>query len=357
LAMSSTSTIEPMHIARGVPVENASPSRARRVPDISISFDGVADHCKQHRSGYGCLSGTLALVLVIVIPISLDIIHPTEYGLKKNGFTGAVDLSNVYGNGRYFIGPAFEFLRFPAQRMTLSYGTGESDNQGMILARTGPGENDEDSGGQPLSLTISFQYLLNKEDVPTIYETFGMKWESSYLRFAQQAITNVAQGYTPSSFWKRRADIEANMLRDVNHTLSTQGHATVVKLQLQRLFFQSSYEQTITNIQLQEQLKVTKQYQLEATRVEKEVDILRAETTASVTRINAEGARASNVITNEAKADSLQREQKVSGDMYAMLRAHMNWTSTQFLQYVKMKALNAQPTSKVLVGVDSFKSV
>ena len=45
--------------------------------------------------------------------------------------------------------------------------------------------------------------------------------------------------------------------------------------------FKANYEQTITNIQLQEQLKVTKNYALDVTRVLKEVDILQSETAGS----------------------------------------------------------------------------
>ena len=42
----------------------------------------------------------------------------------------------------------------------------------------------------------------------------------------------------------------------VNETLFRQGYASVHDLQLMRVDFNSNYEDTITNIQLQEQLKV-----------------------------------------------------------------------------------------------------
>merc|ERR1711988_1673966 len=105
-------------------------------------------------------------------------------------------------------------------------------------------------------------------------------------------------------------------------------------------------EQTITNIQMQEQLRVTKLYQQEVTRVDKQVDLMQSETWATVTRINAEAERASSIITNQAEA-----EQAIKGQMYAQLVSHLGWSPVQFLQYVKMKALNAQPGNKVTVGV------
>ena len=268
-------------------------------------------------------------------------------------------------------------------------------------------------------------------------------WETSYLRFAQQAITNVAQQFTPSQFWTQRHEIEKTMLSVVNKTLIEEGHAEVVHLQLRAVGFQRSYEQvitassaplllcsspplllcssaplllcssayplprcpppprlqTITNIQLQEQLKVTKSYQLEVTRVEKEVDLIQSETDALVVEIDADAARGRAVIEGEANAKALQREQETKAFMYQQLREHLGWTSQQFLQYIKvgyrleptfgkgplhdssllstrlasltsprltsppspglaqMKSLNSQNPSNVVVGVNAIGSV
>ena len=58
------------------------------------------------------------------------------------------------------------------------------------------------------------------------------------LRFAQQAITNVAQRFTPSQFWLARHEIELAMLHEVNQTIYQEGHATVEGLQLLVVEFQ-----------------------------------------------------------------------------------------------------------------------
>ena len=105
--------------------------------------------------------------------------------------------------------------------------------------------------------------------------------------------------------------------------------------------------------QLQEQLRVTKQYQQDVTRVQEQVNLLQAQTSATIARINAEAEREATVIINQANADALEREQAVKGEMYSKLREHLGWSPAQFLQYVRIKALNAQPGSKVMVGVGS----
>ena len=145
------------------------------------------------------------------------------------------------------------------------------------------------------------------------------------MRFAQQAITNVAQSFTPKQFWNERREIELAMQSAVNATIFRQGYATVRNLQLLKVDFKSNYEQTITNIQLQEQLKVTKNYAQDVTRVLKEVDILHSRTDADIALISATAQREASVIVNQAEADALQLEQTTKAIRYAELK-HVPFT-------------------------------
>ena len=81
------------------------------------------------------------------------------------------------------------------------------------------------------------------------------------------------------------------------------------------------------------------------------------EASATVLEINAEAARERAVIVGQANADALELEQSMRARMYAMLRLHLNWDAQHFLQYIKMKALNAQPQSNVVVGVNPVGGV
>lgn len=71
-----------------------------------------------------------------------------------------------------------------------------------------------------------------------------------------------------------------------------------------------------------------------------------------MTRITAEGARVSAILINEANANALQQEQAAKAIMYKRLRDHLNFTQPQFLEYIKMKSLNSQPSTKVKLGVN-----
>jgi len=329
----------------------------------------MSEHCQEHKCKYSCCSVTALLITLIVVLNSFDTVEPTEFGLAKNTFTGEVDLETVYDGGRYMTGVTKRFLKFPATYVTLSFGpngpgrgkkaTGDTlDEWSSIGARSGSDGDGSSGGGQPVEISLAFTYHFRREWVPQVFEKFGQRWESSFLRFAQQEITNVAQQYTPRQFWEERRTIERAMHDAVNASLVKQGHVTVPTLQLRHTGFLSSYEQTITNIQLQEQLKVTKSYQLDVTRVLKQVDLLQSTTDAEIAVINAEADRQKQVIEGAAEAEALKIEQNVKANMYAKLTQHLSWGTPEFLRYIKMKALNEQETQKkVVVGVDPIGTV
>ena len=171
------------------------------------------------------------------------------------------------------------------------------------------------------------------------------------MRFAQQAITNVAQQFTPKQFWNSRREIERAMHEQVNRTIYTQAFAMVPNLQLLKVDFKVNYEQTITNIQLQEQLKVTKNYALDVTRVLKEVDIMQSQTEAEIALIAATAQRDASDLVNQAQASALELEQSTKAYWYGRLKQALGWTNDDVLKYVKIKSLAAQPPESMTVGV------
>jgi len=303
-----------------------------------------------------CCGLSSFFIFIVLFAMSWATLEPTEFGLVQNGFTGAVDLrpGSVYTGGRYFVWLRHYFLVFPRNLRSLEFDF--DGRRPPIPARTGPDPDDRESGGQPVTLSVAFQYQLRQDKVPVVYQKYGMNWESSYMRFAQQAITNVAQQFTPKEFWNSRMEVERAMHREVNATIYANGHAQVANLQLLKVDFKANYEQTITNIQLQEQLKVTKNYALDVTRVLKEVDILQSQTEAEIALISASAEREASVLVNQAKADALQLEQGTKAFWYKKLKEKLGWSNSQFLQYVKIKSLSAQPSDSMVVGVSAMGS-
>jgi len=295
-----------------------------------------------------------AVIAIIVFALSWDTVEPTEFGIVKNDFTGSVELDpdKVHVGGRYLIGIMHSFIKFPRHLVNLEFSV--DGDQPPIPARTGPDPDDKESGGQPIGLSVSFQFRLERSGIPAIFRNYSSTgYVAFFLRVAKQSITNKAQSFTPREFWTRRREIEREMTSAVNSSLVA-GGAVIAHLQLLRVDFNDTYENTITQIQLQEQLVVTKTYQYEVARVAKEVDVLRAETDASINKINAEAERAAAVAINQAEADALRLEQNTKASYFAQLKKGLGWSAEDFLKYMKIKSLAAQPSDSMVVGVSAM---
>ena len=85
----------------------------------------------------------------------------------------------------------------PHPHPTLTATTGFFQRPPLSL-RTGSNHDDDgsagdtESGGQPLDISVSFQYNLIKERIPEFYQKFGMAYEDSFARCVQDALLTMA---------------------------------------------------------------------------------------------------------------------------------------------------------------------
>ena len=206
-------------------------------------------------------------------------------------------------------------------------------------ARTGKDHSDPDSGGQPVSLSFSFQYQFRQSDIGKVYREFGDQYETRYLLFARMAVSDVAQRYTPNKFWTHRQEIADDMFLTLKNSLRTNGNCDVVGFQLLQVDFPDKYEQMITDIQLQVQYKLTSEYQQQVTDVMKDIDVLTAHTTGSIATINAKAIATSHLLVNDARTKGFYAQQQAKAVAYADIQQKLGLSTKELLDYVKIRAL------------------
>jgi hypothetical protein len=286
--------------------------------------------------------------------MSFDVVKPTQYGLLQNGWTGSVDTSSegIYGPGRHWVWLRNFFIIFPANRVNVEF----SDSGGKappVPARTGRDVNDPDSGGQPVTLSFSFQYQFGKDDVGKVYKEFGEQYEARFLLFARMAVSDVAQKYTPDKFWTSRPTVAQDMYRTLKQMLRENGFCDVVDFQLLQVDFPVKYEDMITSIQLQVQYKLTSEYQQQVTNVLKDIDVLTAETNAEIATINAGAAASSSLLVNEARTTGFYAQQSAKAASYAELQKTLGLSNQEVLEYVKIRSLVGDGRAKASTVVGS----
>jgi len=301
--------------------------------------DGCGPCYAENRACILCCLGILFFISIILLALSFDVVKPTEYGLLQNGWTGWVDTDSMYDPGRHFVWLRNFFITFPAYRVSVEFSSGHNASAPPVPARTGRDMNDPDSGGQPVTLSFSFQYQFDKDDVGGVYKEFGEQYEARYLLFARMAVSDVAQKYTPDKFWNDRAAVADDMFSTLKHTLRKNGRCAVTNFQLLQVDFPNKYEDMITDIQLQVQYKLTSEYQQQVTAVVKNIDVLTAETEASIASINAAAAATTNLIVNEARTEGFYAQQAAKAEAYAEVQSALGLSNKEVLDFVKIRAI------------------
>ena len=69
----------------------------------------------------GGIVGVIAILILILVPMSFVGLEYSEMGFRRSKSTGSVDTDNVYEFGKHFIGPDGEFKVFPASAVFESF--------------------------------------------------------------------------------------------------------------------------------------------------------------------------------------------------------------------------------------------
>lgn len=302
-------------------------------------------------AGICCCLVCVCIALAIGLAISANSIKPTEFGLHQDGITGVVNTKTVLGPGTRFISPFDSYVTFPSTTVTLEFSYGSETVSAPVNARTGGDENDPNSGGQPVAISFSLQYQIPKDHVGKLYDEFGTQYEQTLILEARKCISDTSQRLSPSSFWEKRSLASKMMFQDLKRKLQQRAKIDVVGFQLLRVDFPLSYEKMITSIQLQEQEKLTSEYQQHVTIVIKDIDVLSAETHAQVAAVNAGASATSALMINAAKAKGFYLQQRSKAESYAELKSMLQLSNDEILDYVKIKALTGDGrSSNTVVG-------
>jgi len=300
----------------------------------------------------GMFSFALILILgLVVFAMSWQAIEPTEYGLLYNKVSGSVYYDKSYDSGRYLIGPVQEFIKFPATQVMLEF-SNRSKNV-PIEARTGSDPNDPDSGGQPVKVSMAIMYVMKSDSLGRIYRDFSTQYESRYVQFVRQAVSDVSQRFNPPMFWQERKKISDQMRKACNTLMEKEGGATVVSLQLTAVDFSSKYEDSIVSIQLATQARTTQEYQKQVVRAQKEIDILKSQIAAQITVVNADAAARKKLILNKASAIGFNITQFSKADNYKALKEALGLSSEQIMDYLRVKSVRTHNSNKLVVGIGS----
>lgn len=75
--------------------------------------------------------------------------------------------------------------------------------------------------GLALSLHISFQYKLIKDDIPKLYNMANINYQSTFVRISRDSILKIAGQYNATNYWTDRSKIGEVMQKALSDELKS----------------------------------------------------------------------------------------------------------------------------------------
>ncbi|KAF4677207.1 choline dehydrogenase 7 [Perkinsus chesapeaki] len=315
-----------------------------------------------HWTGWDCGRTTKNIIWSTVVAIILFVIfwvfftatlEVNEVGILRNMITGSVpEEGGVYRGGRHVVWPFQTFVKFPATYTTIAF-TGPL----AVNTRTGADKSDPDSGGQPITISCSLQFQFDPEYLHDVYVSFGGLGPAlvRYRLLARNAVSNTAQRFVPQDFWQDRKRISDTMESVLNNTFISQGAGSKIRFfQILRTDFVTSYEDTITAIQVAEQQKVINEYAQEVAGVRQSIEVMLAQNQARIANITATGEAKARVIIAEAMQEAFRMKQATKAAAYQHLSEQLRLAPSEFSKYLELKsATGTRRGGSVVMGLGS----
>jgi len=298
----------------------------------------------------GC--GGFCVVVFLFMSLFVASVSPVEWGLLKNVINGQVAGLPVKG-GLHMVSPWQSFLTFPATRVTLEWSNAYDADRPQVTTRTGADPNDPDSGGQPLGISCAVQVELIPDRLKSVFLNFGSyaAAKQRYILLAGNMVSNTAQEFTPQDFWQRRHIIAFRMLQEINNTLAHQG-AYAKAFEIMKVDFATSFENSITGVQVAEQQKVVNEYNQQVQQVEQQIAVLNSHNGAKIATIHANAMRKAKELVGNATKEAFIVKQEAKAVNYAKLQKALEFSPAQMAEYIKIRSLMSQSSSgKVIVNV------
>lgn len=290
----------------------------------------------------------LFLLAVIAIFASLGSLSPLEYGLKYSTFSKKIDETYVYQGGRHMIGPFSSFVTFPATVQNIEFSLSPNATAAPLSTRT--------QEGLALTLHISFQYHLDRNQIPALYHSTNVHYESLFVKIAREGLQYGASQYKAVMYWQERQRIAKEMFDTINNGLNS-SHAICSGLQLLRIDLPPQFEDKIVQTQVAQQSVKTKQNEQKAALVRAQIGVMIAKYTKNAT-ITVANATANATLTKQ-KADAKAAQMRIDAEAGAFrdVSDSLGLSNDELVTYQKNFAYMNIPNSQFFFGVENPMTV
>eukprot|EP00929_Paragymnodinium_shiwhaense_P072453 TRINITY_DN36776_c0_g1_i1.p1 TRINITY_DN36776_c0_g1~~TRINITY_DN36776_c0_g1_i1.p1 ORF type:complete len:384 (+),score=82.43 TRINITY_DN36776_c0_g1_i1:84-1235(+) len=281
-----------------------------------------------------------------VVAFSVHAVAPLTYGVRYNFFYKSADTDNVFGPGRYLIGPWSTFLVFPSSVQTVEFTSEPMLDKGGVRY---PSLHTRTREGLALHLQVSLQYQLEEDKVPKLYAEFNQNYEQVYISIIRDTLIRTAADYEAIQLWENRRLVGDRMQTLVNESLS-KVYARCWGLQLMVIDLPIKFENSIVATQVQSQKVSTEQFAQQATQVQAKTKVIEAEFARRVKVIKAGGHANFTVVTKTARAQAKQKVLDTEAQVLETVRKQLGLKAPDLVEYQRFSAMKVMEDATLFYG-------
>jgi regulator of protease activity HflC (stomatin/prohibitin superfamily) len=227
-----------------------------------------------------CLVACIVISLtVILLLVSMDSLEPLQLGITVDKITKNIG-TEVYESGRYLIGPFKSFLIYPQHLVSIEFSDSRTATGEALQTRT--------AEGLGLSLYVSFQYEVNKTEIPKLYNLANVNYHGTYVRISRDVILKVASQYNATNYWTDRGAIGDKMKEALDLELQ-KAYARCRFLQILRIDLPKTYEDSIVATQVEVQKTNMRKFEQTAELIRQNISVIISEAEQQIKVTNATG--------------------------------------------------------------------
>ena len=296
----------------------------------------------------GLLIGILFIssLLVGYFFLAFKQIRYNEYGLNQDTVTQQIE-NKVYEKGLHHIGLFHHFIKFPKTVQKIEFFNtlgAPGDTLGPLNSRT--------QDGLLIHIQLAFHYKLRKNDILSLYGTFGIEYEDRFIGQARTTLRDVTSFYSAIEFFNNRTVIGDDMMVYLAEELDSM-YVDVVFFQMREIDLPDEFEEALKQVQIAQQQYQIALYEQEAAVVRAQTAIIEAQAQANITLLSAEASAEAYIVTMEAQAEALNITLTTERLAYYAMGQQLNLTSSELLALLWVMAVQEHDSSLLIIGADT----
>lgn len=206
--------------------------------------------------------------------------------------------------------------------------------------------------GLALSLHVSFQYRINKNQIPKLYNLANIHYQGTIVRISRDIILKVGGQFNATNYWTDREKIGDYMKDALNNELQ-KAYTSCLSLQILKVDLPKSYEDSIVSTQVEVQKTNMRRFEQTAELIRQNISVIVSKAEQQIKVIASAGSSEAYRLKQFALAQTYNNTINAEANVYKKVEKEMGIAGSDLSEYLFLSSLMDQKNAKLLVGLQN----